>query len=53
MAFIRSYLDGSEDTDGSIFGVGGFVGDGDDLLIACIRRSRFCTGMIMDDIPER
>jgi hypothetical protein len=29
MAFIRCYLDGSEDTDGTIFGVGGFVGGAD------------------------
>jgi hypothetical protein len=29
MAFIRCYLDGSEDTNGVMFGVGGFVGDGD------------------------
>ena len=26
MAFVRCYLDGSEDTEGHVFGVGGFVG---------------------------
>jgi|HubBroStandDraft_6_1064221.scaffolds.fasta_scaffold110317_2 hypothetical protein len=30
MAFVRCYLDGSEDTDATIFGVGGFVGDAEE-----------------------
>jgi len=30
MAFVRGYLDGSEDTDGTMFGVGGFVGNAED-----------------------